>query len=404
MLSLGIIVSHRSTSRGMLPESTRSSLDTAIARLNHAYKGKARVDIALDYEGFRDLSKNEQTQESIKKSMIELRNSFDELLFLLVVDGELGEGMKNELAHAKEANKQLSANRRIMIEALIRQREDYSEVSYPELMDKSNETLPVCTWYTDDKDFKNEAYRIINEILASRLDISGEGDDEKGKPSGVIWKVLLPILIAFLCIGVFWKRCSADKSEPGTPMTGIAIPPNENATVVVTDSTVSGSVNSGSKGEKRENNVKSDTVKRGSGKAGANDGQNGNTAKAVIDSNAFFIIANDPLPTSFRASISNGIISQISSLYKSDAKDNARWVITVTEDPSITEQPKTRETQEDIVTLQFTVEIIDATGLTHTYSTSFEHNDSHWGREAAINAARQSAVPRIVKLITEHIK
>lgn len=189
-----------------------------------------------------------------------------------------------------------------------------------------------------------------------------------------------------------------NNSEPGTPIT------DENDTVVVTDSTVSASIKSGSKGEKRENNVKSDIAKRDPGKAGAKEGPSGNNAKAVIDSNAFFIIANDPLPTSFRAGVSKGIRNQISSLHQSDAKDNVRWVITVTEDPSITEQPKTRETQEDIVTLKFTVEINDATGLTHTYSVSFEHNDNHWGREAAINAARQSSIPRIVKLITEHIK
>lgn len=226
MLKVGIIVSHRSIQRGRFPQSTRSMLDSAINKLNHIYKGKARIDTAFDYEGFRDLRRRVQTQDSIIERMLELNKEFDVLIFCPLVDGELGSGMTLELEAIKNANARINnakinsddttsnlpAKGEIYIEAFVKNGEGVSEDDYPELMEKSNTNSPVIHWYDDDKDFYHKAYEIINTIVTPLI-----GKEVGGKrfPS-LLAIIVLIISILFLLYAIINNR-KTPSEEPTLP-------------------------------------------------------------------------------------------------------------------------------------------------------------------------------------------
>lgn len=167
-MKIGVIVSHRSTSLGFFPKATRDALNSTIARYNHKHKNQVNVEIALDYEGFQDLQNKGQTQSSIKKSMLNLREKYDELIFLLLVDGELGEGQENEYSHIQTINGNLPADKKFHIHALIKWFEGCSDKSYPQLMNKKDETKPVCEWYKDDDNFERLVYEMLDGVASSK--------------------------------------------------------------------------------------------------------------------------------------------------------------------------------------------------------------------------------------------
>lgn len=218
-MKIGVIVSHRSTSLGFFPKATRDALNSTIARYNHKHKNQVNVEIALDYEGFQDLQNKGQTQSSIKKSMLNLREKYDELIFLLLVDGELGEGQENEYSHIQTFNSNLPADKKFHIHALIKWFEGCSDKSYPQLMNKKDETKPVCEWYKDDDNFERLVYEMLDGVASS-------------KGPGNFWlKVLkafiLLIITAILVLIVMRvKEISYSLNDVPTPMDSTAIIPH----------------------------------------------------------------------------------------------------------------------------------------------------------------------------------
>ena len=206
MIRVGIILSHRSTSLGYYHKAMRDALSTAIDKYNHNNEGRADVKVALDYEGFQDLKKKSQSQASIKQSMLDLRSKYDEMIFLMLVDGELGDGMKNEYHFIREADKNLCQAKRFHIHALIKIRPDYSDAAYPELMAKSDETAPVCEWY-EDGTFEGLAYQMLDAVV-------GKGIKRKRRRwNSFFLGILLVALSALFLIGAIHKKTRPEDSS-----------------------------------------------------------------------------------------------------------------------------------------------------------------------------------------------
>ena len=426
-------------------------LDTAINELNHIYTGKAFIQTAFDYEGFRSLHNGPRTQDSIIEYMLKLNKEFDILIYCPLVDGEFGSGMKLELDAIKEANKRINAEqheretdeRLIDIEPFVKERDDFSENDYPELMDKGNTQLEVCHWYKNDDDFLNKAYKIINTVVAPLLPIASDASDDKvddadgGKESddeGDNKKNhLLHIIVALLLIALgillllnwdkinkfIYRPIHEEDPAPVVDSAGVAL----NQGIDKADSLIC--LKQYDKARVILDDLKKEcpdewpemckidslsalatTSMRFQGqqeqKKGKNDGQAAVVDEDTIEDNTFEIIgAQNPL----RGYLSNYIKKGISRLSKPSDGKKERWTVSIEQDLSALEIPKIIESDEYQIDIEYGIKVKDnLTGKVILENTVTTRGRSTASLEDAKKHSRQLAAEEIAEQIKQCIQ
>lgn len=388
-MKIGVIVSHRSTSLGFFPKATRDALNSTIARYNHKHKNQVNVEIALDYEGFQDLQNKGQTQSSIKKSMLNLREKYDELIFLLLVDGELGEGQENEYSHIQTINGNLPADKKFHIHALIKWFEGCSDKSYPQLMNKKDETKPVCEWYKDDDNFERLVYEMLDGVASS-----------KSPKAPNFWRNVLIGLISIIALLILIiPNVDKIKDVIFHPKQEVCVAEDSTVTILpITPGTPGGQAQGESNSSTPPDNnpgSRQDEIDEYSHTVPPL------TSRRIEDNTYEVTGVESPL----RGYLCKSISSAIPNIERPSEGSTERWTISVEQDVSVLEVPKLIESDEFVIDVEYTFSIMDnISGKVIFENTISTRGKSPASKEDAIKHSRQLAAEEIANQIKDIIR
>lgn len=193
-IPLGIIISHMSVDEGNYPKSSLYAFRDVVHQLDMETSGKIRL--AFDYEGYEDLRKNNSSQESILRTIDELKSQYEHLIFFRLIDPEYGSGMRLEFDCVREKNKGVKDNKQIAIRTLFKKYDitdsNYKEAesTWREITDKRDQKSDVSWRYVNDDDLRAKAREMITRFYFSK---NGQN----------IWKWLLLALFIGVVLYLF---------------------------------------------------------------------------------------------------------------------------------------------------------------------------------------------------------